>query len=262
VLRGFEDADVSHVEGRIDPIRDAETVETELMLADLDSLERRRVPLEKRAKTGDKDAKLQLVLVDKALQLLREGRPARLAQLTPEEAPGYAQLQLLTAKPVLYVCNVDEGSAANGNAYSRAVEERARAEGAGSIVISAKIEAEIAALPAAERPAYLEEIGLSEPGLNRLIREGYWLLGLVTFFTAGPREAHAWTVPAGTKAPKAAGTIHTDFERGFIRAEVISYDDYIRYGGEAGAKEAGRMRLEGKDYIVKDGDVLLIRFAT
>ncbi len=262
VLRCFEDADVTHVEGRIDPLADAEVVETELMLADLDSLERRRVPLEKKARSGDKEARAQLSVVDKALALLREGKPARLATLAPEEEPLYRQLQLLTAKPVLYVCNVDEASAATGNAYSRRVEERARAEGAGCVVISAKIESELAALPPTERAAYLEELGLPEPGLDKLIGEGYRLLRLITFFTVGPKEARAWTVPEGTKAPKAAGVIHTDFERGFIRAETIAYEDYVGYGGEAGAREAGRMRLEGKDYVVKDGDVLHFRFAT
>ncbi|MCL4764714.1 MAG: redox-regulated ATPase YchF [Hyphomicrobiaceae bacterium] len=262
VLRCFEDADVTHVEGRIDPLADAEVVETELMLADLDSLERRRLPLEKKARSGDKEARIQVSIIDKALVLLREGRPARLARLAPEEEPLYRQLQFLTAKPVLYVCNVDEASAATGNAYSRSVEERARAEGAGCVVISAKIEAELAALPPAERAAYLEELGLPEPGLDKLIGEGYQLLRLITFFTVGPKEARAWTVPAGTRAPKAAGVIHTDFERGFIRAETIAWEDYIGFGGEAGAREAGRMRLEGKEYVVKDGDVLHFRFAT
>jgi GTP-binding protein YchF len=181
--------------------------------------------------------------------------------LSPEEEPLFRQLQLLTAKPVLYVCNVDEAAAATGNAYSRRVEERAREEGAGVVVISAKIEAELAGLAAEERAAYLAELGLSEPGLNRLIREGYRLLGLITFFTVGPKEARAWTVPAGTKAPKAAGVIHTDFEKGFIRAETIAYADFVSLGGEAGARDAGKMRLEGKDYVVKDGDVLHFRFA-
>ena len=262
VLRCFEDGDVTHVEGRIDPLADAEVVETELMLADLDSLEKRRLPLEKKAKSGDKDAKWQMALIDKALALLREGKPARLASLIAEEEPLYRQLQLLTAKPVLYVCNVDEASAATGNGYSRQVEERARAEGAGCVVISAKIEAELAGLPPQDRIAYLQELGLSEPGLNKLIREGYRLLGLITFFTIGPKEARAWTVPTGTRAPKAAGVIHTDFEKGFIRAETIAYEDYVAYGGEVGAREAGKMRLEGKEYVVRDGDVLHFRFAT
>src|SRR5690606_17525806 len=262
VLRCFEDPDITHVEGRIDPLGDAEVVETELMLADLESLERRRVPLEKKAKSGEKEAKIQLAVIDKALALLREGKPARLAEVTPEEEPLFKQLQLLTAKPVLYVCNVDEASAATGNEYSRKVEERAKAEGAGCVIISAKIEAELAGLSPEDRQAYLAELGLEEPGLNRLIREGYRLLGLITYFTVGPKETRAWTVPAGTKAPKAAGVIHTDFEKGFIRAETIAYDDFIAYGGEAGAREAGKMRLEGKDYVVKDGDVLHFRFAT
>ncbi|HEX5600494.1 MAG TPA: redox-regulated ATPase YchF [Hyphomicrobiaceae bacterium] len=262
VLRCFEDPDIAHVEGRIDPLGDADVVETELMLADLESLERRRIPLEKKAKSGEKEAKLQLAVIDKALALLRDGKPARLAELTAEEEPLFKQLQLLTAKPVLYVCNVDEASAASGNDYSRLVEERAKAEGAGCVVISAKIEAELAGLSPEDRQAYLAELGLEEPGLNRLIREGYRLLGLITYFTVGPKETRAWTVPAGTKAPKAAGVIHTDFEKGFIRAETIAYDDFIAYGGEAGAREAGKMRLEGKDYVVKDGDVLHFRFAT
>jgi len=262
VLRCFEDPDITHVEGRIDPLGDAEVVETELMLADLESLERRRVPLEKKAKSGEKEAKVQLAVIDKALALLREGKPARLAEVTPEEEPLFKQLQLLTAKPVLYVCNVDEASAATGNEYSRKVEERAKAEGAGCVIISAKIEAELAGLSPEDRQAYLAELGLEEPGLNRLIREGYRLLGLITFFTVGPKETRAWTVPAGTKAPKAAGVIHSDFEKGFIRAETIAYDDFIAYGGEAGARDAGKMRLEGKDYVVQDGDVMHFRFAT
>ncbi len=261
VVRCFENDDITHVEGRIDPIADAETVETELMLADLDSLERRRDPLEKKAKGGDKEAKAQLVLIDKALELVREGKPARLAKLSAEEQPGYRALQLLTAKPVLYVCNVDEASAAAGNAFSKTVEERARAEGAGCVVISAKIEAEFAGLAPEERAEFLNEMGLAEAGLNRLIREGYRLLGLITYFTVGPKEARAWTVVRGTKAPQAAGVIHTDFEKGFIRAETIAYDDFVTLNGEVGAKEAGKMRLEGKEYVVKDGDVMHFRFA-
>jgi len=260
VLRCFEGGDVTHVEGRVDPIADADTVETELMLADLDSLERRRDPLEKKAKGGDKEAKAQLVLIDKALELVREGKPARLAKLSAEEQPGYRALQLLTAKPVLYVCNVDEASAAAGNAHSKKVEERARAEGAGCVVISAKIEAEFAGLAPEERAEFLKEMGLEEAGLNRLIREGYRLLGLITYFTVGPKEARAWTVVRGTKAPQAAGVIHTDFEKGFIRAETIAFDDYVANKGENGAKEAGKMRLEGKDYVVRDGDVMHFRF--
>jgi ribosome-binding ATPase len=260
VLRCFEDSDVAHVEGRIDPISDAEVVETELMLADMESLERRREPLAKKAISGEKEAKTQVALIDKALELVSAGKPARLARLTPEEERPFRQLQLLTAKPVVYVCNVDEAHLA-GNALSAAVAERARAEGAGCVVICAKLEAELAALDPAERAEYLRELGLREPGLNALIREGYRVLDLVTFFTAGPKEARAWTVTAGAKAPQAAGTIHTDFEKGFIRAETIAYNDYVRLGGEQGAKAAGKMRLEGKEYVVRDGDVLLFRFA-
>jgi GTP-binding protein YchF len=260
VLRCFEDSDVAHVEGRVDPISDAEVVETELMLADMESLERRREPLAKKAISGEKEAKTQVALIDKALELVSAGKPARLARLTPEEERPFRQLQLLTAKPVVYVCNVDETHLA-GNALSAAVAERARAEGAGCVVICAKLEAELAALDPAERAEYLRELGLREPGLNALIREGYRVLDLVTFFTAGPKEARAWTVTAGAKAPQAAGTIHTDFEKGFIRAETIAYEDYVRLGGEQGAKAAGKMRLEGKEYVVRDGDVLLFRFA-
>ena len=262
VLRCFEDDDITHVEGRIDPAADADTVETELMLADLESLERRRANLEKRAKGNDKEAKAQIIIIDKALELLRDGRPARMAEVPAEEEAMWRGLQLLTAKPVLYVCNVDEASAATGNAYSRAVEARAAEEGAASVVISAKIEAELASLDEEERAEYLADLGLEEPGLNRLIRAGYDLLHLLTYFTVGPKEARAWTITEGTKAPKAAGVIHTDFEKGFIRAETISYDDYVTLGGETPAKEAGKMRLEGKEYIVKDGDVMHFRFNT
>ena len=260
VLRCFEDDDITHVEGRIDPAADAETVETELMLADLESLEKRRTNLEKRAKGNDKEAKAQIALIDTALELLRDGKPARLAEIAPEDRQSWAMLQLLTAKPVLYVCNVDEGSAGEGNAFSRAVEERAAREGAGAVVISAKIEAELAGLDDEERAEYLADLGLEEPGLNRLIRAGYGLLDLITYFTAGPKEARAWTIPIGTKAPQAAGVIHTDFEKGFIRAETIAYGDYVELGGEVPAKEAGKMRLEGKEYVVKDGDVMHFRF--
>jgi GTP-binding protein YchF len=260
VLRCFEDADVAHVEGRVDPISDAEVVETELMLADLESLEKRREPLAKKAVSGEKEAKAQVALIDKALGLVRDGKPARLARLSPEEERPYRQLQLLTAKPVVYVCNVDEAHA-RGNALSRMVEERAKAEGAGCVVICAKLEAELAALEPAERAEYLAELGLEEPGLNALIREGYRVLDLITFFTAGPKEARAWTVTAGSRAPKAAGAVHTDFEKGFIRAETITFEDYVALRGEAGAKAAGKMRLEGKDYVVRDGDVMLFRFA-
>jgi GTP-binding protein YchF len=262
VVRCFADGDVTHVEGRVDPIADIETIETELMLADLDSLERRVDALEKRIRGNDKEAKETLALVQRTLPLLREGKPARLVERKPEDEKAFQMLSLLSAKPVLYVCNVDESSAATGNEYSRRVEERAAAEGARAVVISAKIEAEIAVLPPAERAEFLETIGLEEPGLDRLIRAGYALLNLVTFFTAGPKESKAWTIARGTRAPQAAGTIHTDFERGFIRAETIAYDDYVALGGESGARDAGRLRLEGKDYIVADGDVMHFRFAT
>jgi GTP-binding protein YchF len=262
VLRCFEDNDVVHVEGRVDPIADAETIETELMLADLDSLERRVPILEKKIRGQDKEAKKTLALLERALVLLREGKPARLAAIEEDERAEFRTLGLLTAKPVLYVCNVDEASAATGNVHSARVEALAKAEGAGCVIISAKIEAELAELPPDERQAYLADLGLQEPGLNRLINEGYRLLGLITYFTAGPKEARAWTVPEGTRAPQAAGVIHTDFEKGFIRAETIAYDDYVALSGEAGARDAGKLRLEGKDYVVKDGDVLNFRFAT
>jgi GTP-binding protein YchF len=261
VLRCFEDDDITHVENRVDPLADADVVETELMLADLESLEKRAGPIEKKAKAGDKDAKAQFALIEKVLAPLRAGKPARTADVTPEEMPSFRALQLLTAKPVVYVCNVDENSAATGNAFSRKVEERAKEEGAACVIISAKIEAEFAGLPAGDRDEFLGSMGLDEPGLNRLIRAGYGLLDLVTYFTVGPKEARAWTITRGTKAPQAAGVIHTDFEKGFIRAETIAYDDYVAGKGETGAKEAGKMRLEGKDYIVKDGDVLHFRFA-
>src|SRR5580704_7412022 len=261
VVRCFESGEVTHVSDRLDPIADIDTIETELMLADLDSLERRLDGLEKKGKTGDAEAKLSLDLVTRALQPLRDGKPARFVTVAPDEEKTFRGLGLLTAKPVLYVCNVDEAAAATGNAYSRKVEARAAAEGAGVVVIAAQIEAEIAVLPAAERVDYLASIGLNEAGLDRLIRAGYALLRLLTFFTAGPKEARAWTITRGTRAPQAAGVIHTDFERGFIRAETIAYDDYVTLGGEAGARDAGRLRLEGKDYVVADGDVMHFRFA-
>ena len=260
VLRCFEDSDVTHVEGRIDPVSDAETVETELMLADLESLERRMAALEKKMKTGDKDAKLQLSLMTKAAALLQEGKPAREVVLTAEEREPYRQLGLLTQKPVLYVCNVDEAAAATGNAASARAIEMAKAQGAGAAVVSVRIEEELAQLPAAERDEFLASLGLAEPGLNRVIRAGYELLGLITFFTAGPKEARAWTVVKGARAPQAASVIHSDFEKGFIRAETIAYADYIAGNGEAGAREAGKFRLEGKDYVVQDGDVMHFRF--
>jgi len=262
VLRCFEDDDITHVEGKIDPISDAETVETELMLADLDSLEKRLPALEKKAKGGEKEAKEAVALVTKAVTLLRDGKPARLTERKPEEERTFHMLGLLTSLPVLYVCNVDEAAAATGNAFSRKIEERAAAESAEAIVISAKIEAEIAVLGADERDLFLHAMDLKEAGLDRLIRAGYRLLDLVTFFTSGPKEARAWTVQRGAKAPQAAGVIHTDFERGFIRAETIAYGDYVACGGETPAKDAGKMRLEGKDYVVQDGDVMHFRFAT
>ena len=262
VVRCFTDNDVTHVEGRIDPVADADTVETELMLADLESLERRITPIEKRAKTGDKESQLAFHLMSKAVNLLREGKPARAAELTPEEREPYRRLGLLTEKPVLYVCNVDESSAAAGNSESERMLAKAKAEHAGAIAISARIEEELAQLPPEDRAEYLASLGLEEPGLNRLIRAGYDLLGLITFFTAGPKESRAWTLTKGARAPQAAGVIHTDFEKGFIRAEVIKYEDYVANGGEAGAREAGKFRLEGKDYVVQDGDVMHFRFNT
>jgi GTP-binding protein YchF len=265
VVRCFEDTDVTHVEGRIDPLADVDTVETELMLADLESLERRADGLQRKARGTDKDAKEAketLDLVGRALALLRDGKPARLTERKPEEERTFHMLGLLTSLPVLYVCNVDEASAATGNAFSRKIEERAGTERAEAIVISAKIEAEIAVLSADERDSFLHAMDLKEAGLDRLIRAGYRLLDLVTFFTAGPKEARAWTVQRGAKAPQAAGVIHTDFERGFIRAETIAYGDYVACGGETPAKDAGKMRLEGKDYVVQDGDVMHFRFAT
>jgi ribosome-binding ATPase len=262
VLRCFEDGDITHVENRIDPMADAETVEIELMLSDLESLEKRVSLAEKKVKTtGDKEAKAQLVVMEKALVQLREGKPARTAPITADEMPVFRALQLLTSKPVVYVCNVDEASAATGNAFSKKVEEAAQKEGAQSVVISAKIESEFAGLAPEDRDAFLKEMGLEEAGLNRLIYAGYKLLDLVTYFTVGPKEARAWTITRGTKGPAAAGVIHTDFEKGFIRAETIAYDDYIKGNGESGAKEAGKFRLEGKDYVVQDGDVMHFRFA-
>jgi hypothetical protein len=261
VLRCFEDGNVTHVEGSVDPARDAETVETELMLADLDSLERRLVAAQKRARGNDKDAKAQVAVIEPVLAALRDGRPARTYVPSPEDRPVFAALQLLTAKPVLYVANVEETAAAAGNAYSAQVAAYAAARGAQSVIISAAIEAELAHFAdAEEKRAFLASLGLEEAGLDRVIRAGYRLLDLVTFLTVGPKEAHAWTVSRGTKAPQAAGVIHTDFERGFIRVETIAYDDFVRCGGEAGAKEAGKMRLEGAEYVVQDGDILLFRF--
>lgn len=262
VVRCFEDGDITHVEGRIDPIADIETIETELMLADLESLEKRIVPLEKKAKSGDKEAKESVDLMARALVLLREGKPARLVERKAEEEHAFEMLGLLTAKPVLYVCNVEEASADKGNSQSARVEELAKREGAQAVVVSAKIESEIAILPPEEQVDYLDAIGLAEPGLNRVIRAGYALLGLVTYFTVGPKEARAWTITRGTRAPQAAGVIHTDFEKGFIRAETIAFSDYVGLKGEAGARDAGKLRLEGKEYVVQDGDVLHFRFNT
>ena len=261
VVRCFDDGDVTHVEGRVDPLSDIATIETELMLADLESLERRVVQMEKKAKGGDKEAKDLLALAERSLGELKEGRPARAIGVGREERRLFQSLGLLSSKPVLYVCNVDEASADRGNAYSGLVKQQAAKEGAATAVVSAKIESEIALLPQAEQEAYLEAIGLSEPGLSRVIRAGYELLHLVTYFTAGPKEARAWTIEQGTRAPQAAGVIHTDFEKGFIRAETIAYDDYVANGGESGAREAGKFRLEGKEYVVADGDVLHFRFA-
>ena len=260
VLRCFDGTDVTHVEGRIDPVADAETVNTELMLADLASLERRVTPLRKRAQTGDKEAKIEVALMDAAIALLSAGKPARLVEVPKGEEAIFKALNLLTAKPVLYVANVDEASAATGNGHSAAIEKLATAEGAGFVVISAAIEAEIAQLPETEQNEFLATIGLNEPGLDRLIRAGYALLGLITYFTAGPKEVRAWTIHKGDRAPQAAGVIHTDFEKGFIRAQTIAYDDYVRLGGEQPAKDAGKARDEGKDYVVADGDVMLFKF--
>ena len=261
VLRCFEGGDVTHVEGRVDPVADADTVETELMLADLESLEKRVPALAKKAQQGDKEAKVQASVLGQALGLLRDSKPARLTEpKDAEEKIALERAQLLTAKPVLYVCNVDEGDAAGGNSHSARVFAKAAAEGAGAVVISAAIEAEIATMDPADRPEFLKDLGLEETGLARVIRAGYDLLHLITFFTAGPKESRAWTVEKGSKAPQAAGVIHTDFERGFIRAETIAYEDFVKFGGEGGAKEAGRMRSEGKEYVVQDGDVMLFRF--
>lgn len=260
VLRCFDDEDITHVDGTIDPLADLDTVQTELMLADLESLEKRRPALEKRAKQGDKDAKLTIELVDKAMAVLSDGRPARYAEIDADDEKAWRMLQLLTAKKVMYVCNVDEDSAGSGNDYSAKVIAHAEAEGSEAVIISAQIESELALLDGDERDEYLESLGLSEPGLNRLIQAGYALLGLKTYFTAGPKESRAWTFQDGWTAPRCAGVIHTDFEKGFIRAETIAFEDYVSLGGEQAAKEAGKARQEGKDYVVKDGDVMLFKF--
>ncbi|MES2289549.1 MAG: redox-regulated ATPase YchF [Pseudomonadota bacterium] len=257
VLRCFEDGDIQHVDNKVDPISDADTVDTELMLADLESLEKRVPNLAKKAAQGDKEAKAAAAVLGKALELLRDGKPARLVEPgDPEEERLFAQAQLLTAKPVLYVCNVDEGSAANGNALSARVFEKAKAEGAQAVVVSAAIEAEIATMAPEDRAEFLSDLGLSETGLARVIRAGYELLHLMTFFTVGPKEARAWTVRVGATAPNAAGEIHSDFEKGFIRAETIAYDDFVALGGESKARDAGKLRAEGKAYVVQDGDVM------
>ncbi|TFL16483.1 redox-regulated ATPase YchF [Jannaschia formosa] len=262
VLRCFEDGDVTHVEGRVNPVEDAEVIETELMIADMESIEKRLVGLSRKVRGGDKEAIQQERLLKDALAVLEQGRPARTVAVDAEDARAWSMLQLLTAKPILYVCNVDEGSAATGNAHSEAVAAMAEAQGAAHVVISARIEEEIAQLREEEAAEFLAEMGLKEAGLDRLIRAGYTLLSLETYFTVGPKEARAWTIRAGTSAPRAAGVIHGDFEKGFIRAETIAYDDFVSLGGEQAAKEAGRMRAEGKGYTVKDGDVLHFLFNT
>jgi len=262
VLRCFEDDDITHVEGKINPVEDAQTIDTELMLADLESLEKRLERVRKQASAKDKDALAVLPMMEAAVKLLQEGKPARLLleDIAPDELKILKGLNLLTSKPVLYVCNVAEGDAASGNAHSNAVEQLAASEGAVTVVISAAIEEEIAQLPDEEQAEFLEMNGLEESGLDRLIAAGYQLLELITYFTAGPKETRAWTVKEGSKAPQAAGVIHTDFEKGFIRAQTIGYEDYVNLGGEAKAKEAGKARDEGKEYVVQDGDVMLFKF--
>ncbi|MGR3363395.1 MAG: redox-regulated ATPase YchF [Maritimibacter harenae] len=260
VLRCFEDGDVTHVEGRVNPVEDAQTIETELMLADMESIEKRLQNIVRKVKGGDKEALQQERLLKAAMAALEEGRPARTVEVDAEDAKAWKMLQLLTTKPILYVCNVGEDEAAEGNAHSDAVAKMAQEQGAASVVISAKIEEEISQLDAEEQAMFLDELGLEEAGLDRLIKAGYDLLHLQTYFTVGPKEARAWTIKSGTLAPQAAGVIHGDFERGFIRAETIAYDDFVALGGEAGAKDAGKMRAEGKSYEVKDGDVLHFLF--
>jgi GTP-binding protein YchF len=261
VLRCFENDDIQHVDNKVDPIADAETVETELLLSDLESLEKRVPAAQKKATQGDKESKIVASVLGQALDLLREGKPARLTQPRDEdEERVFAQAQLITAKPVLYVCNVEEEAAAEGNAFSARVFEKAAAEGASAVIVSAAIESELTGMEPEDRLVFLEEMGLAEAGLARIIRAGYTLLELLTFFTVGPKEARAWTVHKGAKGPEAAGTIHSDMQRGFIRAETIAYDDFVALGGEAGAKEAGKLRQEGKEYVVQDGDVMHFRF--
>jgi GTP-binding protein YchF len=259
VLRCFDDDDITHVEGSIDPIRDAETVETELMLSDLDSLEKRLIGVQKKARGGDRDSIALVAVMEPLIAALQAGRPARTA-IPAGEAETVRRLQLLTSKPVLYVCNVAEADAAEGNARSHAVAAMAAREGAACVVVSAAIEAEVSQLPEEDRAEFLTGLGLEDSGLDRVIRAGYGLLGLITYFTVGPKETRAWTIVAGTKGPQAAAVIHNDFERGFIAVETIAYDDFVTLKGEAGAKDAGRMRVEGRDYVVRDGDVLLFRF--
>ncbi|MGJ8559902.1 MAG: redox-regulated ATPase YchF [Litorimonas sp.] len=260
VLRCFEDDDITHVDGRIDPMSDFETIETELMLADLESLEKRKPGLDKKLKQNDKEAIQTMRLIDVAIGVLEDGKPARTVDIDEDDKKAWGMLQLLTSKPVLYVANVDEESAATGNAYSEKVMAHAKSEGAQAVAISAQIESEMAVLEDEEQAEYLDAIGLEEPGLNRLIRAGYALLGLQTYFTVGPKEARAWTFIDGWTAPMCAGVIHGDFEKGFIKAETTAYDDYIAHGGEQGAKDAGKVRQEGKTYIVKDGDIMLFKF--
>ncbi|KUR71028.1 GTP-binding protein [Novosphingobium fuchskuhlense] len=261
VLRCFENADIQHVDNKVDPISDAETVETELMLSDLESLEKRVPAAQKKAAQGDKEAKITASVLGQALELLREGKPARLTvPRDDEEARVFAQAQLITAKPVLYVCNVEEEAAASGNDFSARVFEKAKAEGANAVIVSAAIEADIVTMPMEDRPEFLSALGLEEAGLAKIIRAGYDLLHLLTFFTVGPKEARAWTVHAGAKAPEAAGEIHSDMQRGFIRAETIAYEDFVTLGGEAAARDAGKLRQEGKEYVVRDGDVMHFKF--
>ncbi len=261
VLRCFEDPDVVHVEGKIDPVSDAQTVETELMLADLESLQKRRENMGKKVRGGDKEAIAQIAIIERVIERLEKGLPARGVELADDEKKLFKELQLLTSKPVLFACNVDEKSAAHGNKFSAAVEAMAKARGAAAVVISAAIEAEVAQLKNDERAMFLSDLGLAETGLSRVVKSTYQLLDLITFFTVGPKETHAWTIVRGTRAPQAAGVIHTDFEKGFIRSETIAYSDYVEFGGEVGTREKGRMRMEGKEYVMADGDVVHFHFA-
>ncbi len=262
VLRCFEDGDVTHVDGRVDPVADAETIETELMIADMESLEKRLQNIVRKVRGGDKEAVQQERLMKEAMEMLESGKPARFVEVDEEDKKAWSMLQLLSTKPILYVCNVAEDEASEGNAHSDAVAKMAAEQGNSHVIISAKIEEEISQLEPEEAEMFLGELGLEEAGLDRLIKAGYALLKLETYFTVGPKEARAWTIPAGTLAPQAAGVIHGDFEKGFIRAETIAYDDYVACNGEAGAKDAGKMRAEGKGYLVKDGDVMHFLFNT